>query len=242
MASQVAVNPVILGCMALLLCGCPSAEPQYLACSVVENRSIVHEGPGIDPIFEIELLQSDTIALEVSKRIVAHEIEFLDSFSLLEIQEAFIQARHVKRLENGQIELGVKHTDAELAVEVANLFAKVIHKHWFRLEAGGMSEVHSLQIRLDQQLKFIEEIEVSLRDYLEERNAAGKAPGVPKERLDNRMPTEYFEILKNLEAQKKFKEALSSRLEEAKAKEERRRRIYSIVKIDSIDTVELISK
>lgn len=59
-------------------------------------------------------------------RIVAHEIEFLDPFSLLEIQEAFIQARHMKRLENGQIELGVKHEDPELAVEVSHLFAKVI--------------------------------------------------------------------------------------------------------------------
>ena len=187
----------------------PGELDYYTAYATIERLNPEEPETGlrsaINPNYLIKILDSNRLSKRVAQRILAEKLndELMAPYLGLSppptLEELIKNHRRMIELSDSSIiKVGYQHPNADMAAKVANLFAEEL-MHYNRTLNIGSSPVEDLTYRVEAQSEKLAELESKLVAYREQ--------------------PEYNAIVRELEVQGKFYEALKQRLAEEQAKE-----------------------
>ena len=152
-------------------------SPMQMAEGYTQNQILNPE----DFNTQINILQSLKIIKRVEQRLKADELEqFMAPYSNNKLSGVATTAAEVlsknrkvlpQRL-SLIIGISYTHSDPVMAAKIANLFAEEFRDHNLKLNIeGSIKAVELLRVRADQQRERVEELELQLAEYREQKNA-----------------------------------------------------------------------
>ncbi|MGJ8638568.1 MAG: hypothetical protein ACSHYA_04170 [Opitutaceae bacterium] len=160
---------------AIVLAGCSSEPRTATAIIQIEKPDLgpnnLVDGDVADT--NLSLLQSDAILNEVSNLMISSDIaaSFLDSYDITEINQDSIvqilsQYRKIEQNSDGsQIYVNYSHPKPMIAAYISNLFAQAFIDFDSKLRVDGtLKAVEDLRVRIDEQKKLIQEMEMKIAE------------------------------------------------------------------------------